>query len=61
MATSIANKMTDNSEIERYLQPIEVISYFVTQEQSTNHDLIKEFRPVFPTQILKFFKTISNM
>ena len=35
-------------EIERYLQPIEVINFFVdNRSQTTNHhDLIKHFRPL---------------
>ena len=34
------------ADVERYLQPLEVISFFATHEKSTNHDLIKEFRPL---------------
>ena len=32
------------AEVERNLQPIEVISYFVKHEKVTNHELIAEFR-----------------
>ena len=34
------------ADVERYLQPLEVISFFASHEKSTNHDLIKEFRPL---------------
>ena len=34
------------ADVERYLQPLEVILFFATHEKSTNHDLIKEFRPL---------------
>ena len=33
-------------EIDRYLQPIEVVNYFVGHVNTTNHDLIKHFRPL---------------
>ena len=45
MATEAAIEATD-LEIDRYLQPIEVVNYFVGQVSSTNHDLIKHFRPL---------------
>ena len=45
MATEAAVEATD-LEIDRYLQPIEVVNYFVGQVSSTNHDLIKHFRPL---------------
>ena len=45
MATEAAIEATD-LEIDRYLQPIEVVNYFVSQVSSTNHDLIKHFRPL---------------
>ena len=33
-------------EIERYLQPIEIVHYFHENQRSSNHDLIKHFRPL---------------
>ena len=34
------------NEIERYLQPIEIVHYFYENNGSTHHDLIKHFRPL---------------
>ena len=33
-------------EIERYLQPLEIVNYFHEKQRSNNHDLIKHFRPL---------------
>ena len=38
--------MSADLEIDRYLQPIEVVNYFVSCVRTTNHDLIKHFRPL---------------
>ena len=46
MATTEAAVEATDLEIDRYLQPIEVVNYFVGQVSSTNHDLIKHFRPL---------------
>ena len=45
MATEAVVMATD-LEIDRYLQPIEVVNYFVDKVSSSNHDLIKHFRPL---------------
>ena len=36
----------NNNEIERYLQPIEIVHYFQEKTGSSHHDLIKHFRPL---------------
>ena len=38
--------MAAEYEIERYLQPLEIVNYFHEKQRSSNHDLIKHFRPL---------------
>ena len=38
--------MAGINEIERYLQPIEIVHYFQENTGSSHHDLIKHFRPL---------------
>ena len=52
MATTEAAVEATDLEIDRYLQPIEVVNYFVGQVSSTNHDLIKHFRPLLVKSLL---------